>query len=132
MAFGDFIGSLLGFAVGDAVAGGVRFRELERKAKVGIYLCGVRVVSGRHPRLDSLWLPGEWKVSPGYLEFGRVRVNVQSIDRDAIRKGGRRDMLEGCDALVVPVRTQSAMLEWSVITRFAERAISVISAETPE
>lgn len=113
--------------MGHAVVEGVRHREWERKAKAGVFLCGVRIVSGRHPRLDSLWLPGEWKVSPGSLELGRIHIKVQSVESDSIRKGGRRDILDSADTVIVPIRTDSAVLEWSMLKRFSRRALEAMS-----
>jgi hypothetical protein len=102
--------------------------EAERAA-VGRISCGLRVLSGTHPGLSSMWRSGSARLGPGTIAMtSNLVVRVLDVDRSEQRRPKLWEQY-GIDiwSTIVRVRTEDAMLEWSVRPKFLDWAAGVVS-----
>ncbi|MET0885831.1 MAG: hypothetical protein ABWX92_05205 [Mycetocola sp.] len=118
------IGTSLGVWIAMALIG----RKRASATKRGVFVCGLRVISGRQKGLSAEWLVGEWSVVPGQLRMGTVAVPVVEIVAGTRRPARLSEIVGGAGTIVVTVRTETAVLEWSMMRRFDGLALRSLGA----
>lgn len=124
----DLLGQLAASFIGGWIADGFIGRSRANAAKRRVFLCGLRVLSGRQDGLSREWLVGEWRISSGRLRLDGVDVPVSAIVAGSRRPAHLAEIVGGGPTVIVTVRTDTAELEWSMLRRFdglALRALSV-------
>lgn len=97
-------------------------------AQRGLFVCGLRVMSGSQPGLSVEWLAGEWSIRPGRLSKEKVVVPIVATVAGSRRPARLREIVGAGETTIVTVRTETAVLEWSMLRRFdglALRALGV-------
>lgn len=110
---GDLLGGMLGGLGGDRI---VKKRG-ERLAKEGKVECGLRVLSGSHPRVSGRWMHSTAELSPGRITMGGIVVRITEIDATAPRRPRGREAwsVSPQAAIVRLVASTGATLEWAVL-----------------
>jgi hypothetical protein len=91
--------------------------------------CSVRVISGTHPPLSGMWWAGTATLGPGTIVLTKkMSVNVLEVDRSQLRRPKVWEQY-GVDlqSEIVQIRTESAVLEWSMRPKFLDWAIGRVS-----
>jgi len=110
----DLLGGLLGGLAGNRI---VKKRG-ERLAKDGKVECGLRVLSGSHPRVPAgLWMHSTAQLSPGLIKMGGIVVRITKLDASAPRRPKGREVwsVSPRTAIVRIVASTGAVLEWAVL-----------------
>lgn len=97
-------------------------------ARRSVCVCGLRVVSGSQPGLSVDWLVGEWRIRAGRLSMDKVVVPIVATVAGSRRPARLNGVVGAEDTIIVTVRTESAVLEWSMLRRLdglALRALGV-------
>jgi hypothetical protein len=110
---GDLLGGVLGGLTGDRI---VRKRG-ERLAKEGKVECGLRVLSGSHPRVSGHWMHSTAELSPGRITMGGIVVRIAELDTTAVRRPKGREVwsVSPQAAVLRVVASTGAILEWAVL-----------------
>ncbi|GAA1968216.1 hypothetical protein [Agromyces allii] len=124
---GDLFGQLAAALLGGWIADGFIGRSRANAAKRRLFLCGLRVLSGRQAGLSREWLAGEWRIRPGRLSLDGVDVPISAIVAGSRRHATLGEIVGGGDTVIVTVRTDTAELEWSMLRRFDGLAIRALS-----
>ena len=125
---GDFVLGLIGTSLGVWIAMVLIGRKRASAAKRGLFVCGLRVASGRQKGLGAEWLVGEWSIVPGQLRMGTVVVPVVETIAGTRRPARLSEIVGGARTIVVTVRTEAAVLEWSMMHRFDGLALRSLGA----
>ena len=122
----EFIDILIGCLVGGWIA--LRFirRKRGKAAQRGVFMAGLRVVSGRQSGLSAEWLIGEWSISSGRLNMDAVVVPVIEIVAGSRRSARLSEIVGIDDTIIVTIRTETAVLEWSTLRRFEDLALRAL------
>jgi hypothetical protein len=124
----QIIGDLIASFVGGYIADGFIARKRGKAAQHGEFVGGLRVMSGNQPGLSGEWLAGEWSIRSGRLTMGKVVVPIVETVVGSRRPARLNEILGVDDTIIVTVRTETAVLEWSMLRRFdglALRALGV-------
>ncbi|MER5888067.1 hypothetical protein ABT160_29970 [Streptomyces sp. NPDC001941] len=110
---GDLLGGVLGGLAGDRIVK----RRGERLAREGKVECGLRVVSGSHPRVSGHWMHSTAALSPGRITLGGIVVQVTEVDPAGPRRPKGREIwsVNPQAAIVRVVASTGAVLEWAVL-----------------
>jgi hypothetical protein len=129
----DFVGLVVGSFIGGWIGDNFIQRKQANATKRGIFLGGMRVQAGSQRGLTREWLVGEWRIRRGRLSMADVDIVIKETVTGSKRSGGLNEIVGGKDTTVVLVRTETAVLEWSMLRRFdglALRALSVPESTT--
>lgn len=111
---GDLLGGLLGGQAGNRI---VKKRG-ERLAEDGKVECGLRVLSGSHPRASGQWMHSTAQLSPGLITMGGIVVRITKLDATDPRRPKGREVwaVSPQTAIVRVVASTGAVLEWAVLS----------------
>lgn len=124
----QFIGDLIGSWVGGWLGMTFIRRKRAKAVQRGVFVCGLRVISGSQPGLSAEWLAGEWAIRSGRLSMEKVVVPIVETVAGSRRPAKLNEIVGVDDTIIVTVRTETAVLEWSMLRRFdglALRALGV-------
>ena len=124
----QFIGDLIASSVGGWAANRFIDRKRGKAAQRGVFSGGLRVISGSQPGLGVDWMVGEWSVRPGRLSLEKVLVPVVETVADSRRAARLSEIIGADETIIVTVRAEAAVLEWSMLRRcdgLALRALGV-------
>lgn len=114
----QLIGDLIASSVGEWQGRRLIGRKRAKAAVRGLFVCGLRVVSGSQPGLSVEWLVGEWSIQPGQLSMDAVVVPIVETVAGTHRPARLNEIVGGDDTIIVTVRTGAAVLEWSMLRQF--------------
>lgn len=123
----DIVAQLIGYVIGGSAADSVTRRRRAAAAGQGRLLGGLRTVSGSQRGLSREWLIGEWEVCPGRLTLGAVMVPVVETVGGSRRPARLNELVGASDSVVVTLRTETAVLEWSQPRQFDDAALRALS-----
>lgn len=96
--------------------------------------CGIRVMSGEQPGLSVKWAHARARISPARIDFGKnrkVSVEVRAIRIDHQRVPRGRELWNvSADCQIVPIVTDTAVLELALSPHDSERAIGRLKPPT--
>lgn len=130
---GGFIREAIGSFVGESIAEVLVDRKRAKATQRGVFLGGLRVQAGSQHGLTHEWLIGEWSIRRGRMSMAGVDVVVKETLTGSRRPALLNEFVGGQDTVVVLVRTETAVLEWSMLRRFdglALRALGVPGSTT--
>lgn len=110
---GDLLGGWLGGLAGDRILK----KRGERLAKDGKVECGLRVLSGSHPRVPAgMWMHSTAQLSPALIRMGGIVVRITELDATDPRRPKGREVwsVSPHTAIVRVVASTGAVLEWAV------------------
>lgn len=114
----QFIGDLIASWVGGRLGMTFVRRKRAKAAQRGVFVCGLRVISGNQPGLSGEWLVGEWAIRSGRLSMEKVVVPIVETVAGSRRLAKLNEIVGVDDTIIVTVRTETAVLEWSMLSRF--------------
>ena len=124
----QFIVDTIGLLIGGAIAYWFIRRAKGRRAKIGKFDTGFRVISGHQRGLSADWRLGVGTLSPGRVQLEGLTIDLLEVDQSSRRPAKLRETLVGADTTIFRVRTDAAELEWSVLTQLADQAIELVGA----
>lgn len=129
----DFVTLVIGSFIGGWMGDGLVQRKRAKAAKRGVFLGGIRLRSGRQQGLSREWLIGEWNIRPGRMSMADLDVVIKETVTGSRRSAHLNEFVGGQETTVILVRTETAVLEWSMLRRFdglALRALGVPGSTT--
>lgn len=126
---GDLLGGLSGGLAGDRVLK----KRGERLAKDGKVECGLRVLSGSHPRLPAgMWMHSTAQLSPGLITMGGIVVRIAELDATNPRRPTGKEVwsVSPQTAIVRVVASTGAVLEWAVLAERLPWALEQVRVAT--
>ncbi|QNE33760.1 hypothetical protein [Leifsonia shinshuensis] len=123
---GSLFADTIGWFGGAALANRLTARGHDRRAAEGTFLAGLRVLSGRHQGLSSDWRIADCTVAEGRVRMENLTVRVLGVAADEPRQATLREVLAASPTTIYRLETASAVVEWSLLSRHASRARSLL------
>lgn len=122
----EIIGGLMVLLVGTWIMMTVEGRKRAKDAQRGVFVGALRVMSGKQRGVSAQWLVGEWEIRSGMMSMDPVSVPIMEIVAGSRRPAKLKEIVFGGDTIVITVRTETALLEWSMLRRFDELALQAL------